>query len=126
MLSVLLVDDEPSIRLAMGDALAREGYDVSRASDGVEALRLCAQRTFDLIITDMHMPGLDGIGVLRQVRAISPKTEVLLMTVLGREDDLTAAFRLGVEDMMSKPFTADELLTRVAEIASKRRLLSEA
>lgn len=80
MLRILLIDDEPTIRLTVGDALCDAGHDVVAASDGGEALSILARRPFDVVISDIRLPTADGMTVFRQVREESPGTEVMLIT----------------------------------------------
>jgi len=125
MLSILLVDDEPTIRLALGDALARAGHRVKRASNGGEALALGTTEHFDVVVADVSMPVIDGITLLRRLRISSPGTDVLLMTAYGRVPDVIRAFKLGAEDYMTKPFTDDELLARIQRIEERRNQSQE-
>ena len=121
MLSILLVDDEPSIRLAIGDALIRAGHRVARAKDGVQASDLCAAQVFDLVITDVSMPDMDGMALLQKVRAMSPSTDVVIMTAFSSVPGVVRAFKLGADDYLTKPFTEAEILARVGTIEERRR-----
>lgn len=120
MTTILLVDDEPSIRLALGDALERAGYDVVRASDGIQGLKLFETQTFDIVVTDVHMPEMDGLQFLRRLRALSPGTDVLLMTAFGKVADVIDGFKLGAKDYLTKPFTSGELLGSIASLVQGR------
>ena len=124
MLSILLVDDEPSIRLAIGDALTRAGHRVVRANDGVEATEKCTKQVFDLVITDVSMPEMDGMTLLREVRTLSPTTDVVVMTAFSSVPNVVQAFKLGADEYLTKPFTEEELLTRIGTIEERRRLRS--
>jgi len=121
MLSILVVDDEPTIRLAIGDALAQSGYGVMRASNGAEALKLCASQPFDVVVTDINMPEMDGMILLRRLRVICPATDVLLMTAFAQVEDVIRAFKLGAEDYVTKPFTNEELLAHIRQIDARRQ-----
>jgi two-component system response regulator AtoC len=122
MLSILLADDEPSIRLAVGDALADAGHKVTRASDGAEALAFAQAQTFDLLISDISMPKLDGLTLFRKVREQTPATDVILMTAFGNVPDAVQALKDGAHDYLMKPFSTDELLMRVQRIDERRTL----
>lgn len=75
-MTIVIVDDEPSVRRTIGDHLSARGHDVREAEDGETAIRLAGEMAIDAIITDLRMPGLDGVEVLNQVRAVSPSTDL--------------------------------------------------
>ena len=125
MLSILLVDDEPSIRLSVGDALTEAGHRVTRASDGAEALSLCEAQTFDLVITDISMPRVDGLILFRKLREIQATTDVILMTAYGKVTDAVEALKDGAQDYLTKPFSTDELIVRVRRLDERRNLKRE-
>jgi len=125
LLDILVVDDEPSIRLSLGDALAREGYRVTRASDGAEALALTSGHGFDLVITDISMPKVDGITLFRRLRAEHPDTDVILMTAFAKLGEAINAMKEGALDYVTKPFDQGELLVRVRRVAEQRALKRE-
>src|SRR5690349_2281969 len=122
---ILLADDEPSIRLALGDALERQGHDVTRVGDGEEALRKLGEHTFDLVLTDISMPKLDGITLFRRVAAEYPQTGVILITAFAKVVDAVACLKEGAIDYVTKPFDTDELLLRVRRLAERRALQRE-
>ncbi|MFY4727545.1 response regulator, partial [Nitrospira sp. BLG_2] len=110
-LTILLVDDEPLMRLSMMDALEAVGCDVlavPTGTDGIEAIR--GEKTFDLVITDLRLPGADGLTVLRTAKGKEPQTEVLVITAHGSVDTAVEAMKLGAFDYITKPFQMDELL----------------
>ncbi len=125
MLEILLVDDEPTLRLSMGDALEDAGHRVTRAADGRVALEIVRARVFDVVVTDIRMPGLDGLSLFREVRESSPDTSVILMTAYGAVDDAVGALREGAYDYLTKPFEVGELLVRVGRIAERHALRAE-
>ena len=122
---ILLVDDEPTIRLSIGDALRNAGYEVSAADDGDEALKLLAKKTFDVVVSDIRMPGVDGLTLFRKVREQSPGTEVILMTAHASVVDAVTALKEGARDYLLKPFDDDELLVRVQRLDERLRLNRE-
>jgi two-component system, OmpR family, KDP operon response regulator KdpE len=109
---VLVVDDEHSIRRAVGRALSARGYDVQLATDGEEALSAAAAFQPDLVVLDLNLPALDGLSVCRQLRVWS-SVPILVLSVREDEADKVAALDLGADDYLTKPFGIDELLARV-------------
>ncbi len=124
-LTVLLVDDEPTIRLSVGDALTAAGHAVTLASDGAQALALLGSRVFDLVITDIRLPKTGGLEIFGHIREHSPSTRVILITAFGSVSDAVGALKDGADDYLTKPFDIDELLVRVERIASRQRLEQE-
>jgi two-component system KDP operon response regulator KdpE len=109
---VLVVDDEESIRRAVGRALASRGFLVEVAVDGGEALGGVRSFDPDLVVLDLNLPDVDGLSVCRQIRAWSP-VPILVLSVREDETDKVAALDLGADDYLTKPFGTDELLARV-------------
>lgn len=116
---ILLVDDDASIRLLVGQILYREGYAVSPSSDGTEAATMLADISPDLVLTDYAMPGMDGWELALLVRRRRPGTPVLLIT--GNPGALTKAQEPGnpFEGVLSKPFRTQELLSMIQELLEK-------
>ncbi len=112
---VLTVDDDPEVLGTLGRALRREGYEVGRASSGDEALRLLAERTPDLIVLDIMMPGLDGLEVCRRIRAHEQYNTlpILFLTAKDSTEDIVAGLDVGGDDYITKPFELAELTARV-------------
>ncbi|MCY4087289.1 MAG: response regulator transcription factor [Actinomycetia bacterium] len=110
---VLVVDDEAAVRRALERALVREGYDVSQAADGHEALEAVSATNPDAIILDVLMPRLDGLEACRRLRAAGSKTPVLMLTALDAIDDRVEGLDAGADDYLAKPFALQELLARV-------------
>ncbi|MFN3200795.1 MAG: sigma-54-dependent transcriptional regulator [Bradymonadia bacterium] len=125
MLEILLVDDEPAIRLPVGDALRAVGHRVTACADGEAALDAIQRQSFDLVISDIRLPKADGLTIFRRTRALSPTTEVILITAYGAVEDAVGALKDGAFDYLTKPFDVDELLLRVQRIADKRDLQAE-
>jgi two-component system, OmpR family, KDP operon response regulator KdpE len=109
---VLVVDDEHSIRRAVGRALTARGYQVQLATDGEEALTAAAAFQPDLVVLDLNLPALDGLEVCRQLRGWS-QVPILVLSVREDEPDKVAALDLGADDYLTKPFGIDELMARV-------------
>ena len=120
---VLLVDDEDQLRRVMKDLLERDGYEVTEAADGVEALDQVDRHAPDIIVLDLNLPGLDGYGVLTHLRS-RPATQdipVVVLTALGDEDSEVRVFELGADDFLSKPFRARALSARLQAVLGRVR-----
>ena len=111
--TILLVEDEPSIREGLRDALEGEGYRVLEAPDGVKGLHSGLTQDPDLILLDLMLPGMDGFDVLRRLRDDGVETPVLCLTARGLEQDRVKGLELGADDYIVKPFGLRELLARV-------------
>ncbi|RJQ82099.1 response regulator transcription factor [Amycolatopsis panacis] len=110
---VLLADDDRAIRESLVRALELEGYRVTEAEDGVQALALARRGGFDVLIVDVMMPGVDGLGVCRVLRADGDRTPVLMLTARIETADRVAGLDAGADDYLPKPFELDELLARL-------------
>ncbi len=117
---ILLVDDEKSILKTFGIDFTHEGYSVTTAENGEEAIMILAGGRFDLLITDLAMPGVDGIGVLRAAKKKNPDICAIILTGYGDMASAIEALRLGADDYLLKPCDTDELLLRVARIFEKQ------
>jgi DNA-binding response OmpR family regulator len=120
---VLLVEDEEQLRRVMKDLLQREGYRVAEARDGIQALDEVDRFAPDVIILDLNLPGLDGYGVLAQLRSRPATREipVLVLTAKGDEDNEVRVFELGADDFVTKPFRARSLTARIEAVLARRR-----
>jgi two-component system response regulator MprA len=110
---VLLADDDRPIRESLVRALELEGYQVNEVADGVAALAAARRAKFDVLIIDVMMPGVDGLGVCRVLRADGDATPVLMLTARVETADRVAGLDAGADDYLSKPFELDELLARL-------------
>ncbi|MDH3456203.1 MAG: response regulator, partial [Gemmatimonadota bacterium] len=120
---VLLVDDEDQLRKVMKDLLERDGYEVTEAADGVEALDQVDRHAPDIIVLDLNLPGLDGYGVLTHLRS-RPATQdmpVVVLTARGDEESEVRVFEMGADDFLSKPFRARALSVRLQAVLGRRR-----
>jgi|CXWL01.1.fsa_nt_gi two-component system response regulator PilR (NtrC family) len=122
---ILIVDDEPGIREVLSIMLKRAGYAITVAADGAEAIAQVERELFDLVISDMKMPGPGGLDVLRAVKETSPDTVVLLITAFASAESAVEAMKLGAFDYLAKPFEVDEVLLIVRNALEKRRLANE-
>ena len=113
---ILVVDDESGVRELVGDVLELEGYEVSVASDGLDALSHIRKQKFDLYVLDINMPKIDGLVLLEKVRASGDSTPALLLSARREKDDVHQGFRVGADDYVTKPFSIEELALRVEAI----------
>jgi type II secretory ATPase GspE/PulE/Tfp pilus assembly ATPase PilB-like protein/CheY-like chemotaxis protein len=120
---VLLVEDEEQLRRVMKDLLQREGYTVAEARDGIQALDEVDRHAPDVIILDLNLPGLDGYGVLAQLRSRPATREipVMVLTAKGDEDNEVRVFELGANDFVTKPFRARSLTARLEAVLGRHR-----
>jgi DNA-binding NtrC family response regulator len=118
--SILVVDDLPRMREILNHALAFEGYRVATASSGEEALTRIEEQEFDVIVTDIVMPGVGGLEILEKSRLLDPRVAVILMTGYATLDTAIAALRSGACDYLEKPFPIDELKLRVRRLIQLR------
>jgi DNA-binding NtrC family response regulator len=107
--NILIVDDDQAMRLALSESLESCGYEVEAVENGREALDLFRKRTFDLVVTDMRMPGMTGIEVLKGVKKMSPNIPVILITAYGTVSIAVEAMKEGAAEFIMKPFSLDDL-----------------
>ncbi len=112
---VLIVDDEKMIRSLLKMSLQRMGYEVTTADNGEEALRLFEEQSFDLVLLDILMPGIDGFSVCTELRRISD-VPIVMLTALNRPDDIVRGLELGADNYITKPFTFKEVEARIRAI----------
>lgn len=126
-LKILVVDDDPVTLTLLQKRLKKEDYEVETAIDGVSAIELVDTNYYDVILTDLMMPGgVDGIGVLEAAKKINIKTEVILITAHGSVDNAIKAMKKGAADYLQKPVNLDEVLLRMEKIRSMKMLLKNA
>ncbi len=119
---ILLVDDEPEILKVLSYDLEYAGYKVDTALSGDEALPQYEEKRHDLVITDLKMPGMDGVSFLREVKKVDPEAFVMMLTGYGIFDTAVDALRLGATDFLIKPYQRGELLLRVSNCFEKMEL----
>ncbi len=122
---ILVVDDEASLRDAVGRILAAEGYEVRHAGDGREALELLGAEPFDFILCDLRMPVMGGLDLLREVTAKGIPGTMIMMSAFGTVDTAIEAMKLGAYDYVSKPFMRDEILLTLRKASERERLRAE-
>ncbi len=121
-LKILLIEDEPSMRLGIAYTLENAGYQVASVEHGQEGITLFEKQAFDLVITDLRLPGANGIEVLKAVKSISTDTGVILITAFAEVSTAVEAMREGAYDYISKPFEPDELLIVIERFIKQRHL----
>jgi two-component system, NtrC family, response regulator AtoC len=109
MNELLVVDDEPQMLIAINETLRRKGYSITTAGSGVEALCRLKEKNFHLVMTDMRMPEVSGLDLLKKVKSASPRTPVVLLTAYGTIQNAVDAMRLGAFDYLLKPFSSEAL-----------------
>jgi DNA-binding NtrC family response regulator len=122
---ILVVEDDPGLLFTMTDALEGEGFAVTGADNGIEAIRRLLDGAFDVVVTDLRLPGKDGMEVLREARGKSPPPSVVVMTGYGSVESAVAAMKDGAEDYLTKPFPMDALLLLLGKILRLRSLEEE-
>jgi DNA-binding response OmpR family regulator len=113
MVGILLVEDEPSIARGLVYNLEEEGYRVTHAATGEEALKQATEESFSLVVLDLMLPGISGIEVCRRLRRQDPRMPILILTARGHEEDRVKGLAAGADDYMTKPFSLEEFLLRV-------------
>jgi DNA-binding NtrC family response regulator len=120
---VLVIDDEEIVRLSCIRTLQPEGYDVKAVQSGIEGLKVIGKEAFDLVLTDLKMPDMDGMEVLKRVKEGWPDTEIIVITGYGTVGSAVQAMKFGAFDYLEKPFTPDQLLLVVSRSLEKKRFI---
>lgn len=119
MKKLLIVDDEKNIRHMICKYGKFEGYDVSDAEDATEAIALCSVNTYDIIIMDVMMPGMNGFDACAEIKKINSTTPIIMLSARGEEYDKIRGFELGIDDYVVKPFSPKELMMRIHAILKR-------
>ena len=122
--TALVVDDEANLRKVLSAMLRRDGFDVLTASDGAEALGLLSKQSVDVVLSDIRMPNLDGMSLLKRTMVEYPDIPVVILTAHGSVDNAVEAIKIGAFDYLTKPFDKDELqlVLRKATATAKLRV----
>lgn len=123
---LLVVDDEPALRDALESSLAFEGYEVTTATDGYEALDAVERDRPDLVLLDIMMPRMDGLTAVRRMRSRGDTAPVLMLTARDAVGDRVTGLDVGADDYLAKPFELDELLARVRALLRRNAIAAEA
>jgi two-component system response regulator MprA len=110
---ILVVEDDARLAATLERVLVAEGHGVEVVGDGLQALRRAREQPFDMVVLDIMLPSLDGVGVCRRLRAVSAQVPILLLTALGGTDERVKGLDAGADDYLVKPFAYEELLARV-------------
>jgi DNA-binding response OmpR family regulator len=121
---ILLVDDEQSVQTLLSYPLRKDGYHVTSALDGREALERFAEARFDLVVLDLMLPKLDGVEVCRQLRR-SSQVPIIMLTAKGSETDKVAGLEVGADDYITKPFSMREFRSRVKAALRRSRMAAD-
>jgi len=122
---ILIVDDEEGMRRLLARLLFKAGYETALAANGAEALALVGSDHFDLVVTDIKMPEMDGLQLLQEIRAFDPELPVVVITAYGTVENAVAALRAGARDYITKPFENDDILLTIERVFEHARLLDE-
>ncbi|MBL7697235.1 MAG: response regulator transcription factor [Chitinophagaceae bacterium] len=123
--SVLLVEDEENLHDALKLNLELEGYEITSAFDGHEALKKVQEEYFDLIIMDVMLPGIDGINVTESIRLQNNEVPILILSAKNTSADRVAGLKKGADDYLTKPFNLEELLLRVHKLIEKNKKMQD-
>jgi len=123
--SILIADDEPLVQDLLSEVLKREGYQVTLVKDGYSALKKIQESYFDLVITDVRMPKIDGLTLLKKVKELSPATSVIVITAYGSIDDAVEAMKRGACDYLTKPILPDQIKILIQKVCQYQDLLRE-
>jgi len=123
MNSILIVDDDKQLSLTIKEVLDRSGYTPIVVHSGEDAIELVKKETFDIILLDLIMPGIKGIDAMIEIKKISPKTKVIMITAFATIDSAVLAIQKGASEYISKPFKINELLTTVNRVAEEIKFL---
>lgn len=118
---ILVVDDEDIVLISCKRALLPEGFEVKTAQNGIEGLKMIEEERFDLVFTDLKMPDIDGIEVLRIIKQRWPETGVIIITGYQTVDSAVKAIKLGAYDYIEKPFTPDGIINAVNRALEERK-----
>jgi two-component system response regulator AtoC len=120
--TILVVEDDLVPRKNLREALQQEGYQVEEAADGTAAIEAAKKADFDLVLTDLKLPGADGLTVLRNIREKSPQTMVIIMTAYATVDTAVEALRGGAQDYILKPIFLESVLDKVRRLVEHKRI----
>lgn len=123
--SILIVEDEKILRVSLADALTEEGYTVLSVEGGEDAVSTIKQGEFSVVISDIRLPDISGIDVLRQCMKLSPATPVIMMTAFGNIEDAVESMRIGAFDYITKPFNLEEMIVTVSKALEVHNITEE-
>ncbi len=115
---VMVIEDDQEMRLLLEDFIQEEGYEVRSTDNGSEAFRILAKDEFDLIITDVRMPGLSGLDILPGIRKLQPHSAIIVITAFGSEEVYTRAIERGADGYLEKPISLEQLRIMIKNVIS--------
>ena len=119
-MKILIVDDEMMIREVLREYVEFEGNEAFEAADGMEAVRLCRDNDYDVVLMDIMMPHLDGFSAVKEIKK-TKDVPVIMLSARGEEYDKLFAFELGVDDYVTKPFSPKEVMARINAVTKRRQ-----
>ena len=119
---LLVIEDEAAIRTGLADVFVFHGYEVEAAADGREGLRKALSGTFDLILLDLMLPGIDGFEICNRIRAQDPHQPIIMLTAKTSDEDIIQGLTLGADDYVAKPFSVAQLVLRVQAVLRRSRV----
>lgn len=119
-MKILIVDDEEMIRAVLREYIEFEGGEADEASDGMEAVKLCRERDYDVILMDVMMPRLDGFSAVKEIRKFK-QTPVIMLSARGEEYDKLFGFEIGSDDYVTKPFSPKEVMARIHAVMKRSK-----
>lgn len=125
MPQILLAEDDEIMRISVSDSLKKQGWSVEEADDGLKALELFERNQYNLVLSDIRMPHLDGLTLLKKVKQQSPETAIVMMTAYGSVDAAIDCLRQGATDYVLKPFDMDDLIIRISRILENQEVMAK-
>jgi len=120
MMRILIIEDDEEMRALLKDCLLEQGVETDSAENGSEAFRKLVKESFDLVITDVQMPGLTGLDILPGIKKLQPETSIIVMTAFGSEEVCRKSFNRGATAYLEKPIPMDRLKTMIHEMISTK------
>ena len=124
-MKILIVEDSPRLRRALGEGLRRSGFVVDLTEDGEQGLRYARTVDYDVIVLDIMLPKLDGLGLLRELRERRSRAQVLILSAKDRVEDRVRGLELGADDYLVKPFAFEELVARIKTLGRRRHAAND-
>ena len=125
-IKILIAEDEQMLAEILSDTLSDRDFDVHLAYDGIQALDMVRKDTFDVIVSDIMMPNLDGYSLAKKLRSEGYNTPILFLTALSATEDVVKGFETGANDFLKKPFAIDELIVRIKALAGRLQIRESA
>ena len=123
---ILIVEDEPAISTGLIDVFVYHGYEIGHAAEGPEGLRMALTGTYDLVMLDVMLPGMDGFEICQRIRESAPEQPIIMLTAKTADEDIIQGLSLGADDYVAKPFSVAQLVLRVQAVLRRARPVSPA